>query len=105
MASKHGWSLLAPQVDIWPPRILLKSPPLIAGVGTVSVAFLGPFRRRKPWYQPKKKVLSLIMGPPPVTPNSFCLLIARGALPVLGSGATSLAKNPFASSFSLRRNS
>src|SRR2546426_418934 len=59
---------------IWPPRILLKSPPLIAGVGTVSVKLFDPLCTRKPWYHPKKNVLSLRIGPPAVAPNSFCLL-------------------------------
>src|SRR5713226_9294049 len=59
----------------WEPRMLLKSPPLMAAVGTVSVKLLAPLRRRKPWYQPKKKVLSLRIGPPAVAPNSFCLFL------------------------------
>ena len=61
-------------------------------MGTLAFANGTPVKR-KPLYQPKKKVLSFLIGPPTVKPNSFCLFLVRGALPVSGSGGLWLLKN------------
>src|SRR5437763_6309216 len=50
-----------------------KSPVRCAGVNTVTTLLLpgSGWRLRFPWYDKKKKVLSLKIGPPKVPPNRF----------------------------------
>src|SRR5205085_9516895 len=60
---------------IWRPPLqageanAVKSPAIIAGVGTYAGEPTGFWRNVKPWYPVKKKALSCRMGPPMVPPN------------------------------------
>src|SRR5262244_3270983 len=48
-----------------------KSPARWAAVGVTELLVVGATLSRVPWYEKKKKVLSLRIGPPMVPPNWF----------------------------------
>src|SRR5215813_13426261 len=81
------------------PRFAEKFPPRCASVGTLEIA-TRPMSWRMPWKSPKKKVRSLMIGPPAANPYWL-----RRKTGFFGLAAVAGAKRFLAFSASLRRNS
>jgi hypothetical protein len=66
---------------------VVKSPAIIAAVGTNARLSFDIWRERVRWYAPKKNSLSLTIGPPRVPPNWFLFSPSFCFLPSAPTGA------------------